>query len=341
MLAGGVELTAYLQETTSGDVVALARRFADPQDGEPKPLHALGRATLRRGLSLRRLAGGQLLAHGVKLSAGRRLTLGRGAAAAHPQRFDWRHLREPLAAGGFAEVRRRLATRPPRSLRPRRVADDLSVCRLAAVEHAEFDVVEQAVVAGMRDAEGERATLFHPYTHRGREAAERLLRLLAESPAATRWVAGRCRLSHGVLTVEPTSMVFEGEDGPFMVQPWIDSEDGAPTSLVETTESGEPDDSLADWLERLAAELTDLLLQGMIRADPGAGDAWRELAERGDALGSRLLLPPVAALATELKGRRHRTTWDPCPAIDAAKQLAVELEIASEITEQDTAGLGR
>ena len=334
LLAGGVELTAYLQDMTSGDVVALSRRFADPEDGSgvPKPFHVLGQAPLHRGLSFHRLGAGQLLAHSVKLSAGRRLTLGRGAAAAHPQRFDWQSLREPLAAAGFAEIRHRLATRPPRSLRPRRVADDLSVCRLAAIEHADFDVVEQAVVARLVDAEGERAILVHPYTHRGREGTERLLRLLTESPDAARWVAGRCRLGHGELTVEPISLVFESEDGRFLLQPWIDREDDdAKTPGVELAEAVELDrDPLSDWLERLAAELADLLLQGMTRAGPAAGDTWRQLAERGDALGSRLLQSPVEQLAAELRSRRHQT-WDPRPAIDAAKQLAVQLEIASEI----------
>ncbi len=341
VLAGGVELTAYLQEMTSGNVVALSRRFADPEgvssplreDQEPRPLHALARSTLRRGLSFRQLAGGQLLAHSVKLTAGRRLTLGRGAVAAHPQRLDWQSLREPLAAAGFAEIRRRLATRPPRSLRPRRLADDLSVCRLAAIEHADFDAVEQAVIAGMLDAEGERATLAHPYTHRGREGAERLLHLLSHSPAAAKWVAGRFRLSHGELTVEPISLVFEAENGPFLVQPWIDRQDDeAGASEVELAELPETDhDHLADWLKRLAAELADLLLQGMTRADPGAAVTWRELAEHGDALGSRLLQPPIEQLAAELEQRRHQTAWDPRPATAAAKQLAVQLEIASEI----------
>ncbi len=120
---------------------------------------------------------------------------------------------------------------------------------------------------------------------------------------------------------------------PFLVQPWIDRhDDGATSYEVDLTDAPELDRApLTAWLERLAAELADLLLQGMTRADPAVALTWRRLAERGDALGSHLLQPTIEQLAAELEQRRHQTAWDPRPATTAAKQLAVQLEIASEI----------
>jgi len=175
---GGALLSAYLQDTDSGTVVALERSFADPDAGgeEPAALSDLAARVFHSGVSLLALGAGQPLVDGARRSASHRLILGRSRASFAPQAFAWETLRAPVLAADFAEVRARLAGLPPASLRPRRVAEDLHVCPVRSVEDLWFRAAEQTVEAILVDDRGERARLVRPFTARGASGCEALLR---------------------------------------------------------------------------------------------------------------------------------------------------------------------
>src|SRR5207248_4436459 len=125
-----VELTAYLQDTDSGSMVAVSKEFreAEPDPAQqpqvPRSFADLAHAPAVKGSSFAGLGAGQLLIRGGKRTAGYHLLPGRAEASVQPQAFAWESLRPPVLVEEFAELDARLSTLPPAALRPRRVAED-------------------------------------------------------------------------------------------------------------------------------------------------------------------------------------------------------------------------
>ena len=330
-----VELSAYLQDSDSGSVVAVTRDFPDPPPSakdEPLDLWRLAAKPAVQGTSLAALGAGQLLVQGARRTARGLLHVARARTGSSysPQACAWESLRAPLLADAFAEIRSRLEAAPCASLRPRRVAEDLHVCRIAGVEEVCFDGLSQQVQATLLDESGGRAALVHPYTSRGAVGCEALLSLLQERPEAVRFVAGPVRLAHAGLVFTPLAVVYEAEPGRrAMLQPWVEpareakraQRPGADTLAGQDTPEGYP--------HRLLAALGELLLLG-VRSD----DALRLLREAraaGEGLGFARLVELVARLVELLEQRRHAARWDARPAATAALELAVVVKLALEL----------
>jgi hypothetical protein len=141
-----VELTAYLQDSDSGSVVAVSRDFADKEEDEdePKTFAELAQASAVKRTSFAALGAGQLLIRGGKRTASFHLLPTRAEVSVQPQAFAWESLRSPVLVEDYAELDARLSALPPASLRPRRVAEDFHVLPVAAVEAAHFDAAAAA-----------------------------------------------------------------------------------------------------------------------------------------------------------------------------------------------------
>ncbi len=324
----GVELRAYLQDQDSGAVLAIVHEEPDPPHGPGRAFPELARRQACPGASFAELGARRLALQGGKRGPDQRLTVGRARARLTPQAFAWETLREPLRSEGFAELRARLAALPPAALRPRRVAEDLVVCQVVAAREAGFDPRDQATVAELVDGEGESATLYHPFTSRGREGTALLLERLVARGEALRFVAARARLDRGGLRLEPVALVFEEPAGRTLLQPWVDRLPANAASAASTSaeRGADAQGPLATWRGELVLALGELLLSGLGRAGPAVAARWRALTREGEALGLDRLATRVEALAAALERAAGRL--DDAPTAEAARAAATLLVLA-------------
>jgi hypothetical protein len=330
-----VELTAYLQDSDTGSVAALSKDFAEkPDDPQPpKTFAELAQRSAARELSFASMGAGQLLISGAKRDAGHRLRPGNSAKlTVQPQAFAWENLRPPVLVEEFAELDARLSALPPSSLRPRRVAEDFHVCKVARVEAADFDAATQTVQALVADERGQQALVLHPYTTRGRAGAEALLARLRQLPQGLRFVSGPVQRSPRGLVIAPVCAVFQDGDKRVAVQPWIDATGEPSTAPAAPAEAARwAGDPLTDYLHQLQTALGDLLLLGLQRADGRSAKQWRELQQAGEAVGFARLARGGARLADELEAKGRTLRWDWRPASDGVLRLAVLARMAQDL----------
>jgi len=333
---GGVEISAYLQDTDAGTVVAISRDYTDPPKDDPSPpreFSGLAQFAVFKGVSLAALGAGQLLIKGGKRTPAGRFLPGRAQAALNPQSFQWESLRPPVLVDDLAELAARLAAQPPASLQPRRVAANLAVCAVAGVDAVEFSDVEQTVYALVRDAAGTQALLVHPYTSRSREGTEALIARLKGQPDTLRFVAGQARLAGGGVVLSPLSLIFQDGSTRTMLQPWIDRAAASTGAAVEPSAGGPsagPTDPAGEFPDQLLDAVGEQWLLGLQRADERTAGHWRELAERGAALGFERLLRPVARLADTLDEKRHTLRWEAEPAARALLEIGLLAHLAHD-----------
>jgi hypothetical protein len=328
-----VALTAYLQDSDSGSVVAVSREFAE---GEPDPRQPprsfgeLAQASAARGSSFAALGAGQLLIRGGKRTAGGQLLPGRAEASVQPQAFAWEGLRPPAFVEEFAELDARLGALPPSALRPRRVAEDFHVCAVAGALAVQFVAATQEVQATLVDARGQRAMLAHPFTSRGQAGTEALLALLRERPGELRFVSGPVRRGPGGLVIHPVCVVWQDGARRSALQPWVERR--AAAAGAETADgSAGPGDPLADYLTQMQSALGELFVLGLARADAAAARRWRDLQRQGEAVGFARLARHVAGLTDALAQKAHTPHWDPRPAAAALLRLAVLARLAQDL----------
>jgi hypothetical protein len=228
---GGVALAAYLQDTAAGHVVTIARDFNDPapdSNEAPKAFWQLAHTPVVKGAPLAAVGRGQLLVKGGKRSPGGQYYPGQSPVTVNPQAYAWESLPAPVLVEDFAELGAKLASLPPATLRPRRAAESLYICRIAQIEAGGFVPMEQAVHAVLVDAAGNRAGLVHPYLSRGRDGTEALLGLLGRRPEA-------CPLRRGPR--EPGCGRARDQPARACVRRWREADD-APTLGRPTGWSG-------------------------------------------------------------------------------------------------------
>jgi hypothetical protein len=330
----GVTLTAYLQDSDSGTVVAVSREFAegdaDPQQ-PPRSFGELAQASAVKGSSFAALGAGQLLIRGGKRTAGCRLLPGRAEASVGPQTFAWEGLRPPVLVEEFAELEARLGALPPAALRPRRVAEDFHVCTVAGAEGAAFVAATQTARAVLVDPRGGRALLEHPFAARAQAGTEALLALLREKPHDLRFVSGHVRRGPSGLVIQPVCLVAQEGSRRVALQPWVEKR---PAAGPTETEAGAPagaGDPLAEYLGELQGALGELFVLGLDRADALVARRWGELQHRGEAVGLARLARQVAGLAGDLARKGHSVRWDSGPAARRLVALAVLARLAQDL----------
>ena len=334
---GSTEISAYLQDVDSGAVVAIRRDFADPEAPKPpRPFASVAKAQVIRGTSLAALGAGQVLVKGGKRTPSGQFLPGRAPASFQPQGFAWESLRSPVLTEDFAELRVRLASLPPASLRPRRVGQNLFVCPVSGALSSAFLSQEQSVTARLTDRSGGTATLLHPYLARSAAGTEVLLSHLRTQPENLRFVAGNVHLAASGLVIMPTALVFEKDGRRFAIQPWVDAEPAQTTSvkgLPAAQGPGQTPPAAHPWalfLNHLQETAGELLLLGLSQSGDRIDSEWEGLQERGAALGFVLLLTPLKTIADQLRHRRETLRWDPARTAEALLRLLVVVEMAKE-----------
>jgi hypothetical protein len=280
----GVELTAYLQASDSGGMVALCKDFTEGEPDPAKPERSFGdlaQGTAIKSTPFAALAVGQLTIQRCKRTAGCRLLPGRAEAGIVQQEFLWEKLRPPVLAEEFAELDARLAALPPSCLRPRRVAEDFHVCTVAGVAAAQFDPATQEVQAILLDARGGSAQLAHPFHARAQAGTEALLTLLAERPGDVRFVAGPVERSGAGLVFHPVCVVYEEAGRRRALQPWIEQRVGVAAGEAQKSEASRTGDALGEYLLAVQAAVGELFVLGLARADEQAALARIAAPRRG------------------------------------------------------------
>jgi hypothetical protein len=329
-----IELTAYLQDTDTGSLVAVRKEFVDqePEPGKtPRSFADLAHASAAKGSSFAHLGVGQLLIRGAKRTAGRQLLPGRAQASVQPQSFVWERLRAPVLVEEFTELDARLSTLPPASLRPRRVGEDFHVCTVARVESAAFDSSSHTVRAVLQDTQGQRALLVHPYTSRGEAGTEALLAGLHRAPESLRFVSGPVRRTAVGLEIHPVCLVWEEGNTRRALQPWVEQRPGEGEHPP-----GEPadlsEDAGGEYLRLLQEALGELLVLGLQRSDPRMAQHWRELHHQGEAVGLARLAGRIARLAEALEQKAHTARWESRAAGEALLRVAALVRMAQDLS---------
>jgi hypothetical protein len=330
----GVTLTAYLQDSDSGTLMAMPKYFGNvATDDQPASFQQLAQATVSKGLSLASIGARQLLTKGGKRTPSYEFVPGRSALSLHLQSFRWEQLRSPLLADSFADLQAALIDLPPRLLRPRRVTESLQVLPIAQVEQVFFDPITQNIRATLLDASGDRAFLIHPYTSRGAAGAEALLEQLKSQEL--RFVAAQVSLGAGGLVLAPLSLVFESDGQRSLLQPWIDAGGNEIAASLDVSVIA-PQSPVADYLEQLSIALADLWLVGLNKADDRHCRQWQELLEQGRSIGFQKLLPPLELLSAALGQKHHALTWNLKPARQALSTLTVLYELSHQALAEET-----
>lgn len=321
----GVLLSAYVQDADSGSVLAVQRYHADTETA----LHQLANRIILKDASLSSLSHRQLLVKGGKRTSSGVFQPGRASINLNPQLFQWETLRAPVLAEDFTEIRERLRTQPPISLRPRRLGENIYVCPVANVTNAHFDVPQQAVLAVLHDTAGQEALLWMPFVSQAAAGVENLLFHLTNYPNQLRFVAGRVSL-RGAMLISPLALIFEIDGQRRMVQPWLDDctqvarhEPVAPRKL--------PFLSPQEQFPKMVLQaLGELWLTGFQRLDQRAIMSWQQLVHQGSAMGFVRLLHPIQQLVNQMMLKQHVMKWDWRQAVDLALEVHVLMRFAQE-----------
>jgi hypothetical protein len=325
--ARSVEITAFMQEIDSGTVAAVDRTYTDPEpdSGQPvKDFGVLARGLIGSGVSLSELGEGQLLLKSGNLTPAHRLLLPRSRVHMNPQTFAWEKLRPPVLVDSFAEASTRLQALPPKSLRPRRLTEDLAVLKVADVEGAAFDPVSQSLTAIMKDGEGNSAILCHAYSTRARQGFERFWKSLNDPAARLSHVAGQLRPTTAGLVISPTCAVFELSDRRIAVQPWVDRPLAeSDTQAPDSGRKSERGFRGADVLQRLNELLAEALTTGVRKLPPQVHRRWQELSRLSEAAGFVKWPSTATRFADEFARRLEVRDWSSKPALGVTRELLV------------------
>ncbi len=329
-----VELTAYLQDSDSGSLVAVCKEFADDPDPAkpPRAFGELAQASAAKGSSFATLGAGQLLIRGGKRTASFHLIPGRSDASVQPQAFAWESLRPPVLVEEFAELEARLSALPPASLRPRRVAEDFHVCAVTAADSVQFHAATQSVQAVLLDRRGQRMRLVHPYTSRGQAGAEALLACLGEKPKELRFVSGSVQRGAVGLMIHPVCLVWQDGTKRSTLQPWIERHRETVGADIELSAMPQGADPLGDYLLSLQAGLGELFVLGLQRSDPLVARRWRDLQRQGEAVGLARLAERIAPLAEALEQKSHTLRWEGRRAGHHLLRVAAFVRMARDLT---------
>ena len=293
----GRRASVYLAEPASGHVLVAARTYAEEGD--------LSRRVVAGRILLGALAHGQLVTRAARRQANGALTL--AAARNAPVSV------QPLAADAWDELpvvrdraalSRELAARPPRVLRPVRLADSTRVLALGKVVDLAYRTAEQELSARVTLAGGGDIRIERRHTRAAPHALDVLAATLREGP---RYVAGDIAIGTGGLALDPSALVTDRVVVPDL-EPSAHTLDGLPATEAEAPSP----------LAAACARATDVLEEALHDG----------LAHLRQGFGERAAAATAALAATGLEGARARLAAfaearTPSSWLDAA--LRVEL----------------
>jgi hypothetical protein len=320
--AGGVTLTAYLQDLASGTVMAMPQHFANPEEPQAaRDFWQLAQSSVGKNMQLANIGSGQILIQGGKRTPSYQFIPGRSPMSLNPQSYQWEKLRAPLLVNNFEELIAQLRELPIPELQPRRMTEKLRVLLIAQVSTVEFDPIQQALRALVVDTAGTTATLIHPYLQRGRFGFEAMLESLQQDPL--KFVSARVTLTPNGLQLEPIALIFQTGTNRQMLQPWLAPPGGSATTEltnIPTMPQIAEDTTVSTYLLDLRSALQDLWLIGLERCDAQHLRQWQSLVERGKAIGFHALLKPIDRFTASLNQRSQSLQ---CDSREAQASLAI------------------
>ena len=343
-------ITAYFQDDDSGHLVGVRREFAAPDANgdDRRPFSQLAGSAALKSNTLSSLASGQLLCKGGKLTASRLYTTGRSTPLSlNPQSFNWERLRFPVLVEGFSELRSLLAFQPPFYLGPKYPGRNLFVCAINRIEGLRFSSAHQSLVGTAVDSGGARATVYHPYTFRGKEGLELTLRTMSDTKICPRFIAGMFSTTATGTVVRPISIVIEENGSRRILQPWVDAwapvdRTGAGSTKKEALAAGETlalrepvasqellasPGQLVHPLPSFALALEDSLAQLLINGVERSGEQtirhWRQFFQECESLGLDDLAKAAHRLYLHLENRLHEANWSSAVASSGVLDLCV------------------
>jgi len=248
-------------------------------------------------VTLGALAAGQVVSKVVKRKANRELELGTSRTAmtsVTPQRGDWESLPAPILIKNLEEHEAWLKTRPPRSLRPRLLAENVHAIAVSAVEDVVYLPAEQQLLAKLRD------TAEHPFflrvTHH-RAAPNAIDATSAALAKPVRFVAGE--LTRGALGFEmdPLAIAEEVMTVPDIAPP--------PVTNVNVPHATKRvgQDPVAAAIEVAESALAELAHVGLDQAPAPLATRCAQAAEGLDDAGIESLAKRMRVLEKAVKDR--------------------------------------
>jgi hypothetical protein len=330
----GVMLSAYMQDSGSGQVFAVQKYYADPDDktADARSFAGLGKNKAMKDSSFQSVGCQRLLIKGGKRFPNASFGATRAQISANPQSFQWENLRAPLLAEDFTEILARRSAQPPKSLRPRRIGEDFFVCPIESIEFAAFDSFSQSVVAVLSDKTANQANLLHPFTSRGAQGAEKLLWWLTKHPQAIRFIAGQISIRQGGLLIAPIALIFELDGQRHSVQPWVDTYEGEAGTGFSGDSTPRLTEPIHYYPSQVLEKLGETFTLGFSRLDDAAIRNWEQLLREGETLGFDRLLSPIASLVQILQTKRTSMKWDWQSASSHAFESLLLLQFAREMS---------
>ncbi len=315
----GVELVAYFQELSTGNILTVKREFETKSEKDITPFWKIANKPIVKAVNLEQLGSGQILAKGGKLSPSREWVPGRTPITVNRQMYKWEQLKAPAFAENFYELRAVIAARSPSFLGPRHTSLSFYICAVEQATNAHFSEVEQLVEALLIDSQGRQARLISPYLSRCREGTEVLLHHLQEKGSYLRFVAGPVRVSGEMLIFQPVSLVFDDGQTRTLIQPWIDRGLSNPKRNMippdESISSGNVT-PLSDYSIRLLEEVGQLVTIGLDRADSQVVNTWVLLRKESEEIGFSLVLDSISQVANSLESKQRKHVWQDAEVAD-------------------------
>lgn len=326
----GATLSAYMQDSGSGQVFAIQKYYADPDKTEPHSFTKLGAYNAMKGTPFQSVGAQRMLIKGGKYLSNATFSPGRAKISANPQNYQWENLRAPLLAEDFAEVVARHHAQPPKSLRPRRVGEGMFVCPVQSVKVAGFDGMSQSIMAVLEDSVGQEAMMSHPFTSRGTQGAEKLLWWLTHHPDDIRFIAGQISIQQGGLVLSPIAVVFETDNQRHAVQPWVDKYTGDHGATVDGERDTQMLDPIHYFPSQMAECLGEIFTLGISRVDEPIMRQLEQLCTEGEQLGFSKLLQPIAEMTQQFSDRQRNPRWDWQIAATHAFEVLLLLQFARD-----------
>ena len=319
----------YLADSDSGVVLVASKRFTFAEDAEPENGPDLARRAIAGRITLGTLAHGQLVTRAAKRQANHSVSISTTRTAktsVAPSSGGWGSLPPSLLVNDFAVLASSLRERPPRMLRPRRLASQIRVLAIAPgqVLRVGYRPGEQEIVAELGDGNGGRVLLSKHH----RSAAPHALDVLAQAldgPHAPRFVAGEVRLGPSGLEIDPTAIVTDRVLVPDL--------EGAVTSAASRVDALPHFAPRAAQPMQLALDATQALLEeslhdGLAHLRPG-------FADRASAAADALSKVGLLAMERRIRALRASVVTH-APAAAAWIDASVRLELTREASNVGT-----
>ncbi len=328
----GVTLSAYMQDSGSGQTVAIQKYFPDPTDkqAEPKAFSQISKRNAMKGTAFASICNQRYLIQGGKYSSNATFNAGRAQISANPQNYQWENLRAPLLVENFEEIIARQSAQPPKSLRPRRVGESIVVCPIERITFAAFDSMSQSIVATMQDIVGWEAMLQHPFTSRGHEGAEKLMWWLTNHPEDIRFIAGDISIKQGGLVIAPISVIFEVDGKRNAVQPWVDTYKGETAQTIDSGQGRQLLEPIHYYPSEVAEKFGEVFTIGVTRLDAPMIRQFEQLCDEGERLGFSKLLDPIVSVTNQFADKQRNLQWDWQNSAQQALDLLLLLQFARE-----------